>query len=199
MNSLKLILIALVLGVIGCDTQVESYKDKEKLRAYISTRLALAVMTTVDIPDEDTSEQCDGSGWITHGDGHKTECPGCSACEKDKGDIATEQESEYYVYHFGADWCAPCERLKKETWKDEKLKGFLKDKKVKLFMFNADDKEHEEFFRFYKVTSYPTVILLKKDKLSNVLSRNVGFRPAESMIDIFNSKIPKTVLEKDDE
>lgn len=36
-----------------------------------------------DLPDdEDDVQKCDGSGYITHGDGHKTPCPGCENCEK---------------------------------------------------------------------------------------------------------------------
>ena len=34
-----------------------------------------------NIDEETVEELCDGSGWIVHGDGHKTECPGCPACE----------------------------------------------------------------------------------------------------------------------
>ena len=49
-------------------------------RPYISTNLAKVIMTEGE--DEDVvEEKCDGSGWITHGDGHKTECPGCPACQ----------------------------------------------------------------------------------------------------------------------
>ena len=47
-------------------------------RPYISTNLAKVIMTE---GEDIVEEKCDGSGWITHGDGHKTECPGCSACE----------------------------------------------------------------------------------------------------------------------
>ena len=47
-------------------------------RPYISTRLAKVIMSE---DEEVIEEKCDGSGWITHGDGHKTECPGCSACQ----------------------------------------------------------------------------------------------------------------------
>ena len=48
-------------------------------RPYISTRLAKVIMIGSD--EVVVEEKCDGSGWITHGDGHKTECPGCSACQ----------------------------------------------------------------------------------------------------------------------
>tara|TARA_R100001244_G_C5137470_1_gene127178 strand:- start:120 stop:770 length:651 start_codon:yes stop_codon:yes gene_type:complete len=54
-------------------------------RPYISTRMAQVLMST-DIPDNNVIKLCDGSGWITHGDGHKTLCPGCSACEGNEPD-----------------------------------------------------------------------------------------------------------------
>lgn len=34
-----------------------------------------------DTDEEEKEELCDGSGYITHGDGHKTPCPGCDNCE----------------------------------------------------------------------------------------------------------------------
>jgi len=56
-------------------------------RPYISTNLAKVIMTDSD--DEVVEEKCDGSGWITHGDGHKTECPGCSACKNNTPEEST--------------------------------------------------------------------------------------------------------------
>jgi thiol-disulfide isomerase/thioredoxin len=51
-------------------------------RPYVVVHLAKAIMTTGDAPDDPVADLCDGTGWITHGDGHKTECPGCAACKK---------------------------------------------------------------------------------------------------------------------
>lgn len=33
------------------------------------------------VPSPLPSSKCDGSGYITHGDGHRTPCPGCDACK----------------------------------------------------------------------------------------------------------------------
>ena len=41
---------------------------------------ALATMTDSDVPAPpapDKCPRCNGNGWITHGDGHKTPCPDC--------------------------------------------------------------------------------------------------------------------------
>ena len=71
--------------ISGC-TQVTntSWQSSPSYRAYISTRLADAIVEYNTLVDETVIEEelCDGSGWITQGDGHKTECPGCSKCEK---------------------------------------------------------------------------------------------------------------------
>ncbi len=198
---LKLLWVAILcLSTAGCiQPSKPQYKDTKKLRAYISTGLALSVMTKPFVPDdEDEAEICDGSGWITHGDGHRTECPGCAACKnKDtESQEAVALESEYYVYHFGAKWCGPCERLKSLTWKNQEVKDFLKDRKAKLFIFDADNKEHDKFFDYYKIKSYPTILLVNKQKLSSILYRGVGYKPSSVMIESLGEKIPLSVLEK---
>lgn len=42
----------------------------------------LAMNTNRTAPVAPATEECDGSGYITHGDGHKTPCPGCAKCKK---------------------------------------------------------------------------------------------------------------------
>lgn len=59
----------------------------ENYRPYVSVNLAKAIMTTGTAPDAPVNDLCNGTGWITHGDGHKTECPGCAAC-KNKAPVA---------------------------------------------------------------------------------------------------------------
>ena len=58
-------------------------------RPYISTNLAKVIMAD---KEEVVEEKCDGSGWITHGDGHKTECTGCAACGK--GDLSSQVKTK---------------------------------------------------------------------------------------------------------
>lgn len=190
--------LALCLLAVGCSgTVAQDCDHAKKMRAYQATRLAVAAMNNPDTtPDEVDEELCDGSGWIIQGDGHRTECPGCSACKKKDGQMAADMEPEYNVYHFGAKWCAPCERMKKETWPDEKMVKFLKENKVKLFMFDVDNKEHDKFFEYYKVSSYPTVVLVDVDRLSKVMFKSSGFMSPETAIKKLDETIPKSVLEE---
>lgn len=105
--------------------------------------------------------------------------------------IAESSEPEYYIYHLGARWCSPCERMKDTTWKDENLKVFMDSKKVKLMIFDEEDSENKKFFSYYNVKLYPTIIILKVNELEKVLSRKTGFTDSEgikTMIEGLNLK-----------
>jgi thiol-disulfide isomerase/thioredoxin len=182
----KTILQTIILCGLMCLTgaAINLLDEKYKLRAYISTKLAKVVIKEeVIIPEEDVSEQCNGSGWITHGDGHRTPCTGCKACEKKTAKEVVELNNNdgYNLYHFGAEWCAPCERMKKETWTDTNLKSFMKKNNVKLFILDEKNPAHQEHFRYYKIEKYPTVVFLNSNDLDRPISRSSGFLDAEKM------------------
>jgi len=215
-------------------------------RPYISTNLAKVIMAE---DEEIIEEKCDGSGWITHGDGHKTECPGCSACKDEspkptpdpmpepkpdnpevryrckcdtrktycncvaaygkcgckktvikeidfqsaipllkhlrpdveKEPISHAEEEDYYIYHFGAKWCPPCEQMKKQTWESKRVKEAIDETRAKLFIFDEATDEHKKYFLYYKVKLYPTVIFVSKDDLNNPMYRQSGFIDANEM------------------
>ena len=176
-------------------------------RPYISTNLAKVIMAESE--DEDVvEEKCDGSGWITHGDGHKTQCPGCSACQnkttpeekiEEKPATPLDQDvkkkefsldsEKYYIYHFGAKWCGPCEKMKAQTWASSRVKEAIKSKNAKLIIYDEDNPEHKKFFLYYKVKYYPTIIFVDKDELSKPLHRVSGFVDATKMVQTINEKI----------
>jgi thiol-disulfide isomerase/thioredoxin len=73
-----LLLAAVTTGFVAFGTGEINY------RPYVATQLAKAIMQSDQVlPDDNVKEICDGSGWITHGDGHRTPCPGCKACKPD--------------------------------------------------------------------------------------------------------------------
>lgn len=94
----RLTIALLILCFTGCvpqKTETE-WKSQPEYRAFIATRMAKSVIEYQKNLDEEENveELCDGSGWITHGDGHKTECPGCSACEASAGAQEIEWSTE---------------------------------------------------------------------------------------------------------
>ena len=209
-------------------------------RPYISTNLAKVTMTEeIDIVEE----KCDGSGWITHGDGHKTECPGCSACESDKPDPKPDpkppevtytckcntsktycncvaaygkcgckkievkkkdleysdesleplqvnpDEPKYRIYHLGAKWCDPCEKMKEQTWANKRVKEAIKSQDAKLFILDEARPEHKKYFLYYKVKSYPTVIFLDVEDLDSPIYRASGFMGATDMVKTITERL----------
>lgn len=83
----NLILLATVTGAVAFGTTSH--------RPYVTTQLAKAIMQSDEVlPDDEVKEICDGSGWVTHGDDHRTPCPGCKACKPDGdiGDSGSEPE-----------------------------------------------------------------------------------------------------------
>lgn len=63
--------------------------DKSRSEGYV----AFIVNEKVLDQEEESEIECDGSGWITHGDGHKTKCGGCNACVNSQD--RTKQSEEY--------------------------------------------------------------------------------------------------------
>lgn len=165
----------------------------ENFRPYIATRLAQAIMSSSDIlPDNDEPvELCNGSGWITHGDGHRTRCPGCPACESQQQIVKEPvgQEADFIVYHMGAEWCAPCKQLKNQTWQDNEVKKFMRDNKIKLSFLDYDTRKDKEYFTFYNVRSLPTVLFVQKGNLKNVEKRMVGFVGPREMLSIMQEEL----------
>ena len=167
MNKFVWSVIITLCFAAGCNAQVDQ-ETRSSLRAYASTQLAKTVITNPVIDDKDEDEElCDGSGYITHGDGHKTKCPGCSACKN--GAIETMEpvvtvEKTHNVYHLGAKWCDPCEAMKELTWKSKELQKYMKDNGFKLYFLDADKEEDKKFFKYYNVSSYPTLIVLDKNE-----------------------------------
>jgi thioredoxin-related protein len=177
MNKILLPILMSLCFAVGCKVQVDQ-ELRSSLRAYASTQLAKIVIVNPAIDDEDKDEElCDGSGYITHGDGHKTKCPGCSACQS----TAAAQEMTYNIYHLGAKWCTPCEQMKETTWQDAELKEYMKDNGFQLYCLDVDKEDHKKFFKYYNVKSYPTIIVLDKSNLNKPLHKSSGFKSADSI------------------
>lgn len=184
-------LIAMALLVVGCSPILDEDQVLTNFRPYISTNMAKAVMKD-NTPDEvdPVDEKCDGSGWITHGDGHKTPCPGCPNCkdtQKQKAD--TSAKSKYVIYHFGAEWCSPCKQMKSRTWSNSIVKKTIKEEDAKLYYLDYDNKEHKQFFDYYKVSSMPTVIMVARGEESKVIYKDTGYRGPESMAKIIANQL----------
>ncbi len=83
------------------------------------------------------------------------------------------------VVDFFTTWCGPCKKLDKVTWHDEKVVAWLKENAVAL---KIDAEAQEALATKYRVSAYPTVLLLRAD--GTEIDRLVGYRePAEFLHD----------------
>lgn len=196
MNKLKLILIVLASTFISTSVYAQDKNSQATIRSQISTGMAKVLTSNDVIPDdEDDTIECDGSGYITHGDGHRTKCEGCKKCNKGSVSVlqseptVAKQEHKFNVYHFGAKWCSPCVKMKNGTWKDKPLKNFMEENDCKLFLLDEANSDHKELFRYYRIKSYPTVIVLDRNNLQKPLTRVSGYVSAVPMIKIIKDSI----------
>jgi len=82
--------------------------------------------------------ECNGTGFIVHGDGHKTPCPAgdnCEAKKKPKTKVMSQmfkgEEKHGVIYFYTLPGCAPCLKWKNEiqpwveasSWKVEELRS----------------------------------------------------------------------------
>ena len=172
-------------------------------KPYISTNLAKAILSSdvdpVIIPDN--KELCDGSGWITHGDGHKTKCPGCEACKpdgdepsvtlkkKEQEDAEGAEDKKFLVYHMGASWCSPCTRMIRNVWNQEDVKQKIEDSDAKLFLLDSTKKDDKKYFSEFKVRTYPSLIIVKADDPTNPIVKISGSKSKKFILNLLGEKL----------
>jgi hypothetical protein len=51
----------------------------------------------------------------------------------------------------------------------------MDNKKIKLKFINEEDAENKKYLSYYKITRYPTILLIKSNELDKVLYKRIGF------------------------
>lgn len=68
-----------------------------------------------------------------------------------------------------ADWCPPCQTLKKGALSDPKVSAWVKDNMVPVYLEESADQDQ---IRMLPVRSYPTTIVLKDGQILGQFSGN---------------------------
>ena len=91
-NMLYSFLLLSVLTFTACGTKTIKKQEYINFRHEISTSLvSMIYVENEDTDNDDDVALCDGSGYIVQGDGHRTACPGCIACNGN-GDKKVEEK-----------------------------------------------------------------------------------------------------------
>jgi thioredoxin-related protein len=95
-----------------------------------------------------------------------------SACKKAK------QEKKVVLLDFCTTWCGPCKMLDRTTWKDGKVRAWIRDNTVAI---KIDGDQNRELCSKFVIRSYPTLLFLRSDGAE--LKRLIGYRDAKEFLD----------------
>ena len=91
--------------------------------------------------------------------------------------VAKEENKKIFI-DFYTDWCAPCKRMAKEVFPQEKVGDYLNALYVCL-QLNAE-REGKELARKFHIEAYPTFVVI--DTLEQSVFRIVGAMDADRFI-----------------
>lgn len=130
-------------------------------------------------PDDDSKCECNGTGYITHGDGHRTKCPcdncNCAKKEEPQSEVTTCQcgcnkeececsiekkvqepplkEDIFVIEKWTATWCGPCKQWNAQEKPILEKAGY----EVKEMDWNLNTARAQEL----EIKRIPTVVLYK--------------------------------------
>ncbi|MEM1013409.1 MAG: thioredoxin family protein [Planctomycetota bacterium] len=73
-----------------------------------------------------------------------------------KTSLADASAERPRLLYFTADWCGPCQTMKRETWPDDTVEEAIKA--FDAVYVNIDD--HEDLARQYAVATIPTIVVI---------------------------------------
>jgi thiol-disulfide isomerase/thioredoxin len=91
--------------------------------------------------------------------------------------LASHNEKRLVLIDFYTVWCEPCKKLDETTWKDASVRAWLAKEAVCL---KVDAEKNLSLAEKYRITAYPTVLLLKPD--GTEVDRLVGYRDATTFL-----------------
>ena len=98
---------------------------------------------------------------------------------------AAKDESKLVLIDFYTTWCEPCKRLDRDTWTDVGVGKLVGEKAVALKL--DAEKEGKDLAKRYKITAYPTLLLLKPD--GTEVDRIIGYREPAKFTEEFSGGV----------
>lgn len=98
-----------------------------------------------------------------------------------------KEENKPVFIDFYATWCGPCKELKRTSFKDSKVGDYYNEHFINVSI-DAESKEGIDIARYYKVASYPTLVIA--DYNGRKLTSTTGFKKPYILINFGRRVIP---------
>jgi len=76
--------------------------------------------------------------------------------------ISAKNKQRPVLLVFGASWCPPCKKMKRDVWPDPQVAEFVESNFVPLYV-DVDDRSQAELSTRYSVSSIPAVFVLDSE------------------------------------
>ncbi len=108
--------------------------------------------------------------------------------------LAKEKDKPVMI-DFYTTWCGPCKKLDHTTWKDAKVREWLRAKTVAL---KIDAEKQRRLAKKYGINAYPTMIFINAD--GSIKGQLVGYHDPEKFLagakDLLDGVTPRMRLEE---
>ncbi|NOW96071.1 thioredoxin fold domain-containing protein [Mucilaginibacter sp. SG564] len=91
---------------------------------------------------------------------------------------AKQQHKPVFVDAYAV-WCAPCQQLKQNTFKDKALSAYCNSHFINISI-DVEKGDGEKFAEHYNVNNYPTLLFIDED--GKIITRIEGFVEAKSLL-----------------
>lgn len=88
-----------------------------------------------------------------------------------------KKEKKLLMVDFYATWCGPCKMMDRTTWKDPKVREWIRTAAVAI---KVQGDRQREISSKHRITGFPTVVFLKPDGAE--AGRVSGYRPPEEFL-----------------